>query len=86
MNADGSAGVDAVADLGATAPALPWIGIGLLIAGAIFLAAGALLVIGAIRRHPDMPAGEMPATPHRSPTALPARDRAEGKEHHANHR
>ena len=30
-------------------PALPWIALGVLIAGALFLAGGALLIAGAIR-------------------------------------
>jgi hypothetical protein len=85
MNADGSPAIDVVAELGAAAPAVPWIAIGLLIAGAIFLAAGALLVVGAIRRRRASPAGDTWTVPHPSPTPSPARDRAEGNEHHANH-
>jgi hypothetical protein len=50
MNADGRPGVAVGADLGAKVPALPWIGLGFLAAGAIFLAGGALLVVGAFRR------------------------------------
>ena len=55
MNADGSAGVAVRAELGAKVPALPWIGLGLLLAGAIFLAGGVLLVVGAVRSrtHPS---------------------------------
>ena len=50
MNADGRPGIDAGADLGAKVPALPWIGLGVLIGGAVLLAGGGLLVIGATRR------------------------------------
>jgi uncharacterized protein len=50
MNADGRAAVDIAADLGATVPALAWIAIGVLLAGAIFLAGGALLIVGALAR------------------------------------
>jgi hypothetical protein len=50
MNADGRAGIDVRADLGARVPALPWIAIGLLGAGAVFAAGGALLIAGASRR------------------------------------
>jgi hypothetical protein len=50
MNTDGSEGLAVRADLGAKVPALPWIGLGLLLAGAIFLAGGVLLVVGAVRR------------------------------------
>jgi hypothetical protein len=51
MNADGRPGIAVRADLGARFPALPWIALGLLIAGAVFAAGGALLIAGAIRRH-----------------------------------
>ena len=50
MNADGRPGIDVRADLGARVPALPWIAIGVLAAGAVFAAGGALLIAGAIRR------------------------------------
>jgi hypothetical protein len=49
LNADGSPGIDVGADLGARMPAVLWIGIGVLVAGAVFLAGGGLLVAGAIR-------------------------------------
>jgi hypothetical protein len=49
MNANGRPGIAVGADLGAKVPALPWIGLGFLVAGAIFLAGGALLVVGALR-------------------------------------
>jgi hypothetical protein len=50
MNADGRPGVDIRADLGARMPALPWIALGLLVAGAVFMVGGALLIVGAVRR------------------------------------
>jgi len=49
MNADGRPGIAVGADLGAKVSALPWIGLGFLVAGVIFLAGGALLVVGAFR-------------------------------------
>jgi hypothetical protein len=49
MNADGRAGIDVGADLGAKVPALLWVAIGVLIGGAIFLAGGGLLVASAFR-------------------------------------
>ena len=49
MNADGHPGIAMGADLGARVPALPWIGLGLLVGGAIFMAGGALLIVSAIR-------------------------------------
>jgi hypothetical protein len=50
MHADGRPGIGVGADLGARMPALLWIAIGVLIAGAVFAAGGALLIAGAIRR------------------------------------
>jgi hypothetical protein len=50
MNADGRPGLDVGADLGARPPALPWIALGLLVAGVVFMAGGVLLIVGAIRR------------------------------------
>ena len=49
MNANGRPGIGVQADLGARMPAVLWIAIGLLIAGAVLLAGGALLIAGAIR-------------------------------------
>jgi len=49
MNADGRPGIDVGADLGAKAPALTWIAVGFLAAGALLLAGGALLVLGTFR-------------------------------------
>lgn len=50
MNADGQAGVDVTADLGATMPTLLGIAIGSLVFGGLFLTGGLLLIVGAIRR------------------------------------
>jgi hypothetical protein len=49
MNADARRGVDIGADLGARMPALPWIALGLLLGGVVFIAGGVLLIAGAIR-------------------------------------
>ena len=49
MNADARSGIGVGADLGARMPAALWIAIGLLAAGAVFLAGGGLLIAGAIR-------------------------------------
>ena len=50
MNADGRPGIDVRSDLGATLPALPWIALGVLLAGVVFGLGGGLLIAGAIRR------------------------------------
>jgi hypothetical protein len=50
MNADGRPGLDVKADLGARLPAVLWVAIGVLAAGAVFMAGGVLLIVGAIRR------------------------------------
>ncbi len=50
MNADGRHGIDVGADLGARLPALLGIALGSLAAGAVFMAGGVLLIVGAIRR------------------------------------
>lgn len=50
MNADGQPGIHAATDLGARLPALPWVALGLLTAGAVFAVGGGLLIVGAIRR------------------------------------
>lgn len=49
MNADGRPGINVGADLGARFAAVLWIALGVLIAGAVFLAGGGLLIAGAIR-------------------------------------
>jgi hypothetical protein len=38
-------------------PALPWIAVGVLVAGTVLLIGGALLIAGAIRRPSRQPAG-----------------------------
>lgn len=55
MNADGRPGIDAVTtDLGATIPALVWVAFGVLVAGAVFLAGGVLVIVrGRSRRNAD---------------------------------
>jgi hypothetical protein len=50
MNADARPGLDVRADLGARMPAVLWLAVGLLAAGAVFVAGGVLLIAGAIRR------------------------------------
>jgi hypothetical protein len=49
MNADGSGGVTVSAAIGATVPALGWIAAGLIVAGAVTLAVGILIVVLVIR-------------------------------------
>lgn len=49
MAADGAAGIDVGADLGAKLPALLWVALGALLAGAVFLAGGGLLIASAFR-------------------------------------
>jgi hypothetical protein len=49
MNANGRPGLGVQADLGARMPAVLWIAIGFLVAGAVFLAGGVMLIAGAIR-------------------------------------
>jgi hypothetical protein len=51
MNADGRPGIDIGADLGAKVPFLPWIALGFLVAGALLLVGGVLLVVGVFRRN-----------------------------------
>jgi hypothetical protein len=53
MRADGRPGIAVHADLGARVPVLPWVTTGVLVAGAIFLAGGVLLIVGAVRRRPS---------------------------------
>ena len=50
MNADGQPVLDIGANLGARIPALLWIALGLLLAGAILAAGGGLLIAGAFRK------------------------------------
>lgn len=56
MNADGRPALDVGTQLGARLPAVLWVALGVLAAGAFFLAGGALLIAGAIRRRPASPA------------------------------
>lgn len=51
MNADARPALDVEADLGARIPALPWVALGVLLAGAMFAAGSALLIVVAVRRH-----------------------------------
>ena len=60
MNANGRPAIGVQADLGARMPAVLWIAIGLLIAGAVFLAGGALLIAGAIRGRTNAGVGRGP--------------------------
>lgn len=50
MHADGRRGLAVGAELGAKFPALLWIALGLLGAGAVFLVGGGLLIVGAFRQ------------------------------------
>jgi hypothetical protein len=50
MNADGSRPVSMRVNVAATLPALPWITVGLLAGGAVFLAGGVLLIAVPLRR------------------------------------
>ena len=63
MAADGRAGIDVGADLGAKVPALLWVAIGVLIAGAIFLAGGGLLIASAFRSRASPSDGQEGAMP-----------------------
>jgi len=54
MNGDGRPALDVNADLGAQFAALPWIALGVLIAGAVFAAGGGLLIAGAVRKRTDL--------------------------------
>ena len=49
MNADAKPGLAVRADLGAKVPALIWIALGLLVAGAVFAAGAGLLIVNAVR-------------------------------------
>ncbi|HXS44589.1 MAG TPA: hypothetical protein VN751_08165 [Solirubrobacteraceae bacterium] len=52
LNADGSRGVDTRAKFGVEVPALPWIGLGLLVAGLVLLAGGVVAIVVGSRRVP----------------------------------
>ncbi|MGW3960608.1 DUF4389 domain-containing protein [Amycolatopsis sp. NPDC005003] len=65
MNADSARGISVRAEAGATAPAVGWIALGLLITGLVVLAGGAALIgIAAHRasRHPGTPTTPEPST------------------------
>ena len=49
MNASGRGGVGVSADVGARMPSVVWIALGLLVAGAVFLAGGGMLIASAVR-------------------------------------
>jgi hypothetical protein len=80
--ADGAAGLDVTARAGVTVPALGWVAAGLLAAGVLLLALGALLVVFAVRRSaaagsslppvPTWPAGPPPVVPEPRPGEQPA--------------
>jgi hypothetical protein len=59
MNADARPGIEVGAELGARLPALPWIAVGVLAAGAVLIAGGGLLIASAIRRRE----ADRPTTP-----------------------
>jgi hypothetical protein len=64
MRADAAAGVDVEARAGATVPGLGWLAVGLLVAGGLAMAAGALLVALAVHRaHRAGPQAGVPALP-----------------------
>ncbi len=55
MNADGSPGVDVRASVGISVPNALWIGIGLLVLGALVLAGAAAMIVSGWRRRPPGP-------------------------------
>ncbi|MCZ2860604.1 DUF4389 domain-containing protein [Blastococcus sp. VKM Ac-2987] len=67
MRADGAAGIDADVRAGATVPGLTGLAAGLLVAGGVLFAAGALLVVLAVHRArltpPDAGTGAVPPAP-----------------------
>ncbi|MET8846805.1 DUF4389 domain-containing protein [Amycolatopsis sp. NPDC004625] len=65
MNADGSRGISVRAEAGATAPALGWIALALLVSGLVVLAGGVVLIAVAAHRsaqHPAAPTAPEPST------------------------
>ncbi|MGY1704816.1 DUF4389 domain-containing protein [Geodermatophilus sp. SYSU D00697] len=72
MRADGSAGIDVEARAGITAPGLPWLWGGLLLAGGVLALVGALLVALAVHRARSGPAGAASAQPVPPPAPAPA--------------
>jgi uncharacterized protein DUF4389 len=67
MRADGAAGVEVDARVGVTAPGLPWLWGGLLVAGGVLALIGAVVVALAVRRAQSGPAGGVPAVPAAPP-------------------
>lgn len=81
MRADGAAGIDVEARVGATAPGLPWLAGGLLGTGALLALVGGLLVGLAVHRaRLGPPAGGVPAprAPVPGATAVPASSQGPG--------
>ena len=69
MNADGSAPLTARATVGAVAPALFAVSVGMLVVGLVVLAGGIVLVVVAARRRPVAPGPSTPVGP-RVPTTV----------------
>ena len=69
MNADGSRGVSVRAEAGATVPVLGWVAAGLFAAGALLLAAGAVLIGLAVRRA-ARDTGARPSPPSNQPSPV----------------
>ena len=80
MNVNGRPGISMGADLGAKIPALLWVAIGVLGAGAIFMAGGALLIVGALPRGGTLPSEQGGTMSTASITATAPRALAGGKE------
>jgi hypothetical protein len=74
MRADGGAGIDAEARMGATVPGLPWLAAGLLAVGAVLGMTGAVLIVLAAHRANRPAAG--PAGPGVPAPRGPVPDRA----------
>ncbi|MCW2574652.1 MAG: hypothetical protein JWR66_682 [Modestobacter sp.] len=75
MPVDGSAGLDVGLTVAVTAPALPWLAGGLLVAGAVLLGTGVLLIVLAVHRaqsRPTPPTFGGPAGPPFGPGPDPA--------------
>jgi hypothetical protein len=68
MRADGRAGIDVEARVGATAPGLPWLAAGLMATGTVLGLAGVLLVLLAVRRAQQRPSSSSVAGGDRPPS------------------
>jgi membrane protease YdiL (CAAX protease family) len=81
MNTDGGPGIDVGADLGARMPAVLWVALGVILAGAIFGAGGALLIAGAFPRErtprSEREGGRMSTTTIAAPARYPLTGRQE---------